>query len=408
MSDAPRNLHHQGRLMWILWTAFFFQGMALGCWFPSLTNIFGERGLSDWVPIAFMIPPCCALVGPLLTGALADQRFAAEQVYRALSLISAATLAAAFITLDLGWHPVWFMVFIGSHALLSAPTWGLLTTISMNSLTHPERRFPLTRVGGTLGWIAGGLITSFLLQADTRPLAGYAGSITRLATVALAFALPHTPPLGLVHNWRSRLGFDAFQLFKQRDHLVFFVVTGLFSIPISAFYMYGPEFLMVLGDKRPTGTMTIAQVLEIGCLIVLGSLLARYRVKVVLLWALGLSVLRFAMSAQAGMDGHILWHISGLALHGVCYTLYFVTSQIFIDRRVDPGLRSQAQGLLMVVAAGVGPLVGSWFCGMLRANVVHDGSEGWVTFWAILSGMIAVCTLIFAIFYRGLGKPTRN
>ena len=58
-------------LMWILWMVFFFQGMALGCWFPSLTNIFGERGLEDWVPIAFMIPPCCALVGPLLTGALA-------------------------------------------------------------------------------------------------------------------------------------------------------------------------------------------------------------------------------------------------------------------------------------------------------------------------------------------------
>ena len=77
MSDVPRNLHHQGRLMWILWTAFFFQGMALGCWFPSLTNIFGEHGLSDWVPIAFMIPPCCALVGPLLTSALPPSRFTA-------------------------------------------------------------------------------------------------------------------------------------------------------------------------------------------------------------------------------------------------------------------------------------------------------------------------------------------
>ena len=65
--------------MWVLWMAFFFQGMALGCWFPSLTNIFGERGLEAWVPIAFMIPPCCALVGPLLTGALADQRFAADE-----------------------------------------------------------------------------------------------------------------------------------------------------------------------------------------------------------------------------------------------------------------------------------------------------------------------------------------
>ena len=393
--------------MWILWTTFFFQGMALGCWFPSLTNIFGARGLEDWVPIAFMIPPCCALVGPLLTGALADQRFAAEQVYRYLSLISAVLLAAAFITLELGWHPAWFMVLIGAHALLSAPTWGLLTTISMNSLTQPERRFPLTRVGGTLGWISGGLVTSFLLQADTSPVAGYAGSIIRLAAVALAFVLPHTPPLGVIRNWKSQLGFDAFRLFKQRDHLVFFVVTGLFCIPISAFYMYGPEFLVVLGDPRPTGTMTVAQVLEIGCLVGLGSLLARYSVKVVLLWALGLSVLRFALSAQAGIDGQILWHIGGLVLHGVCYTLYFVTAQIFLDRRVDPGLRSQAQGLLMVVAAGIGPLTGALLCGFLRGTLVNENGEGWVSFWAILSSMIAVCTLIFAIFYRGVGKPSQ-
>ena len=203
----------------------------------------------------------------------------------------------------------------------------------------------------------------------------------------------------------SRLGFDALRLLKQRDHMVFFLVTGLFSIPISAFYMYGPEYLSVLGDERPTGTMTIGQVLEIACMLGLGALLARFSVKTVLLWALGLSVLRFAMSAQAGVNGQIFWHIGGLALHGVCYTLYFVTSQIFINRRVDPGLRSQAQGLLMVVSAGFGSLVGAWLCGFMRVRMVNEAGDGWIQFWGSLSGMVALCTLIFAVFYRGLGKP---
>ena len=336
---------------------------------------------------------------------MADQRFAAEVVYRWLSLASAILLTLAFLSLDLGLHPLWFMVLLGMHALVSGPTWGLLATISMNGLGEPERKFPLVRLGGTLGWIAGGLVTSYLLHADASPVSGYAGSCARLAIVALAFLLPHTPPLGVVRNWRSRLGFDAFRLLRERDHLVFFGVTCLYSIPIAAFYIYGPEFLKVMGDPRPTGTMTVAQVLEIGCMIGLGSLLARYSVKTVLMWALGLSVLRFAMSAQAGVSGQILWHVGGLALHGVCYTLYFVTAQIFIDRRVDPGLRAQAQGLLMVVTAGVGSLIGTWFCGQLRGGLVQENGEGWVAFWAILSAMIAVCTLMFAIFYRGLGKP---
>lgn len=408
MTEPHAHNTHSGRIMRVLWIVFFFQGMALGCWFPSLTNTFGELGLSSWVPVAFMIPPFCALISPLIGGALADQRYAAEVVYRWLSLASAILLILAFLTLDLGLHPLWFMVLLGLHALASGPTWGLLATISLNGLVDPERKFPLVRLGGTLGWIAGGLVTSYLLHADASPESGYAGACARLVIVALAFLLPHTPPLGVIRGWRSRLGFDAFRLLRERDHLVFFGVTCLYSIPIAAFYIYGPEFLKVLGDPRPTGTMTVAQVLEIGCMIGLGSLLARYSVKTVLMWALSLSVLRFAMSAQAGVSSQILWHVGGLALHGVCYTLYFVTAQIFIDRRVDPGLRAQAQGLLMVVTAGVGSLIGTWFCGQLRSGLVQDNGEGWVAFWAVLSGMVAVCTMIFAIFYRGLGKPKRS
>ncbi|MDX1681338.1 MAG: MFS transporter [Akkermansiaceae bacterium] len=391
--------------MSVLWAAFFFQGMALGCWLPALTNTLGALGLSDWVRPAFMVPPICALISPLIGGALADQRFSAERIYLWLSLAAAILIAAAFATLDLGWHPAWFLALLAAHALISGPTWAMLTSIALNGLENPERKFPLARLGGTIGWIAGGLVVSLVLHADSSPVAGYASGATRLVAVGLACLLPHTPPLGVVRDWRSRLGFDALRLLKQRDHLVFFLVTGLFSIPISAFYMYGPEFLRFLGDPHPTGTMTVGQVLEIVTMLVLGSLLARYSVKCVLLWALALSVLRFAMSAQAGVSEQIWWHIGGLALHGVCYTLYFITSQVFLDRRVDSGLRTQAQGLLMVVSAGFGSLTGTWLCGTMRKHMVNASGEGWVEFWATLSGMIAICTLIFAIFYKGIGSP---
>ncbi len=389
----------------VLWAVFFFQGMTLGCWFPSLTNIFVEAGLKDWVPLAFMVPPFCALIGPLIGGALADQRLPANRLYLWATLLCVFLLEAAFFALDAGWHPFWFLLFIAGHAVLSGPTWGFLATISMKHLVDAERQYPLVRVGATIGWIVGGLMTSYVLKADSSPLAGYAAGVVRLASVGLALCLPHTPPLGVVRDWRSRLGLDAFGLMKERDHLVFFVVTALFSIPITAFYMHGPEFLKALGDARPTGTMTIAQVLEIVSMLALGALLARHSVKAVLLWAIGLSVLRFAMSAQAGVSDQIGWHIGGLALHGVCYTLYFVTAQIFLDRRVEPGLRGQAQGLLMMVSGGLGPLVGAWMCGALKLRLVGDDGHGWTTYWSVLAGMIAVCFLLFAIFYRGLGKP---
>lgn len=392
----------------MLWIVFFFQGMTPGFWLPALTNILRARGLGDWVPAVFMVPPVCALIGPLVGGALADQRVSADRLLAWSSLLCSLALAAAFGSLDAGWHPAWFVGLLGLYSLLSGPTWGLLATVSLTNLSHGERQFPLVRVGGTLGWVVGGLMTSYVLHADTSPVAGYASAAARFVGGALAFLLPHTPPLGKGTSWKSRFGLDAFSLMKQRDHLVFFVVTALFSIPISAFYMYGPEFLKALGDPHPTGTMTIAQVLEVASMLLIGAVMTRFSVKVVLLWALGLSVLRFGLSAGAGATGQIGWHIAGVALHGVCYTFYFITAQVFLDRRVDPGMKGQAQGLLAMVSGGLGPLMGAAICGWLRIHCVTEDGQGWSLFWTILTAMIAGCFALFAMFYRGLGSPKRN
>jgi MFS family permease len=392
----------------VLWMVFFFHGMTPGFWLPALTNILRARSLGDWVAIVFVVPPLCALISPLIGGALADQRVPADRLFAWSTLVSSVLIFAAFGSLDAGWHPAWFVSLLGAYSLFSAPSWGLLATISLTHLKHGERQFPLVRLGGTLGWMSGGLMTSYLLHADTSPVAGYASAVVRLLAGVVAFLLPHTPPLGCATSLKSRFGLDAFALMTQRDHRVFFIVTGLFSIPLSAFYMYGPEFLKVLGDPHPTGTMTVAQVLEVAGMLLVGTVMLRFRVKTVLLWALGLSVLRFSLSAHAGVTGLISWHIAGLALHGLCYTFYFITAQVYLDRRVDPGMKGQAQGLLAMISGGLGPLVGAMFCGWLRKQCVTPDGQGWTLFWSVLAAMIALCFVIFATCYQGLGRRTQG
>ncbi len=248
-------------------------------------------------------------------------------------------------------------------------------------------------------------MTSYVLHADTSPVAGYASAASRVLGGFAALMLPHTPPLGRASSWKSRLGLDAFMLLRQRNHAVFFLVTALFSVPLTAFYMNAPEFLTALGDKHATATMATAQLTEIVAMLGIGAVMLRFRVKTVLLWALGLSVLRFAMSAYAGVSGQIGWHAGGIALHGMCFAFYFVTAQIYLDRRVEPGLRGQAQGLLSLVSSGLGPLVGAVVCGWLRSHWVGADGSGWGNFWGVLAGMIAGCFVIFAIFYRGGSAP---
>jgi len=398
------NIRGERKVFGKLWLVFFLHGMTPGFWMPALTNILKAKGLEDWVALVFVVQPVCALVSPLIGGALADQRIAADRLYAWTSMFGGISLLIAFHCLDAGWNPWWFVTWLGIFSIFSGPAWGLLTTVSMTNLSFGERKFPLVRLGATIGWICGGLITSLLLHADASPISGYASSVTRFGGGLLAFLLPHTPPLGQAKSWKSRLGLEAFTLMRHRDHLVFFLVTALFSVPLTAFYMYAPELLRVLGDQKSTATMTIAQLTEIVAMLIVGSVMMKYRVKTVLSWALGLSVLRFSMSAYAGYSGSINWHIAGIALHGMCYTFYFITAQVFMDRRVDPGLRGQAQGLLALVVSGIGPLVGAVVCGYLRTHLVRDGIHGWMEFWAALAAIIAFCHIAFLLFYRGLHK----
>lgn len=400
--DREEKRENDARPFRVLFLAFFFLGMSPGFWTPGLTNLLGSLGHGAWVPAAFFISPLCALVSPLIGGALADQRVSAEKLFSWSMMISGGFLAAAFGALDAGWHPGFFIGFLGLHSLASAPAWGFLAVIALRGLRDGDRKFPLVRLGGTFGWVAAGLATSFLLRADFSAAAGYAGAVARIGTGFLGFLLPVTPPLGVARGWRSRLGLDALGLLRERDHCVFFLVTALYSIPLMAFYMYSPEFLRVLGDGKPTATMALAQVLEVAGLLTIGRVMGKFPVKRLLLAALVISVLRFALCAVAGETGERLWLVLGISLHGICYTYYFITAQVYLDRRVSAGLRGQAQGLLSLFNNGLGSLAGALFCGWLRGALVGHGNEGWHTFWWVLTGMIALCAVVLAVFYRGV------
>jgi nucleoside transporter len=384
-----------------LWFAFFFIAMAPGFWFPAITNILGARGLDAWVPWAFLAGPVASLLSPVVGGALADNRFSAEKLLGGISIGGAWLIGMAFYSLDQGWNPWWFIGFLVANAVVSAPMWGLLSTIALANLPRPERQFPLVRVGGTIGWILAGLMVSFLLVADTSPRVAYGTVAARVVFGLIALGLPSTPPQGGGGGWRRLLGGDALKIVRQRDHFVFFLTTGLVSVPLMAFYMYGPEHLRVLGDTRAAATMSIGQVSEIGAMLVIGWLMTRCRVKTMLVWALALALLRYVLFAIGGTTGNWWWLVAGVSLQGICYTFYFVTAQIFLNRRVEPAMRAQAQGLLVLVNGGIGSLIGTLAVGALHRTTILEGGADWPVFWSVLAGMVAVSLAVFVVFYRG-------
>ena len=392
-----------------LWIVFFLWGMAPGYYTPAIPNILHAKGLgSHWLSLAFLAGPVASIVSPLIVGALADNRFPAQRVVGFCGILSSCFLASAFFVLDRNGDPAFFIALLACSSIVAAPMASMLATIAMSHLKSGEEEFPIVRLGGTLGWMAAGYITSFVIFADASPKAGYAAAITRCVCGISAFFLPNTPPLGNSRSLRTLLGLDAFRLLKERDHLVFFLVTMLLSIPLAAFFMHTPMHLLMLGNDKPTATMTIGQISEIAAMLLMSVVMNRFRVKTVLMFALGLSALRYALFALAGVSGSSAWLIGGIALHGLCYTLYFITGQLFLDRRVDPGMRTQAQGLLSLASNGVGSVIGTILAVKLHDFTVGAHNGGWSTYWGIQCACIAICLPILAIFYQGVAASKRE
>lgn len=387
---------------------FFVIGMSPGFYYPALTNILTARGLdSAFIQWSWLAGPIAALISPVVVGSLADNRFSGQKVLGWLSILSAVLLAIAFRLLDSDVSPIWFLVFQFASAIVGAPQWSMMASLCLVHLKDGDSEFPIVRLGGTLGWVAAGLILSFAMNADASPVAGYLGAGARVLAGFCAFALPATPPLGSSRSIRSLLGLDAFALLKERDHLVFFVVTALLSMPLTAFYMWTPRHLAELGDPHVVATMALGQISEVVAMLLMAMLIRRFRVKTLLVVSLLLTGLRYGLFAWSGETGMRLGLIAGVTLHGLCYTLYFITAQLFLDRRVPVGMRSQAQGLISLFSNGIGSLAGMFAVRLWYDHTVGAGNGGWTLFWGVLGAFLVLLTIAFALAYRGVAPKER-
>jgi MFS family permease len=132
---------------------------------------------------------------------------------------------------------------------------------------------------------------------------------------------------------------------------------------------------------------------------VTGWLMLRYRLKKLLMVGLLFCVARFVIFSFAGYYQVVLGMWLGIAIHGICYTLFFITGQIFLDSRVDAGMRGQMQGLLGLMTNGIGTLLGTLGLKWLHSITV-EASGDWGTYWLVLAIFTTICLVWFAIAFQ--------
>jgi nucleoside transporter len=403
----------------------FLQFFAWGAWYVSMTGFINQSGMTALTGAAYTVGPLAAIFAPFFLGMIADRFFATERVLGFLHIVGGLCLIAApsfarpftlpdapadaglFYSLVLHDLPAYvqpFILLLLGHMLCYMPTLGLTTSLSFQNLNNQEKQFPLVRVLGTFGWIAGNIAVSFLPGKDVSAMQFYLAGGVGVLLGLYSFSLPHTPPplKGSKPTLGQIFGADSLRLMKSPSYAVFIVCSFLICIPLAGYYAIARNYVeaeKALVNGSATFTMSFGQMSEVFFMVAMPLFFARLGVKWMLLVGMGAWVLRYGLFAAAA-DDHVMWMIlGGVLLHGICYDFFFVTGMIYVDKKAPNAIRNQAQGFLVLVTQGLGLGLGAK---LFFAHVVmntHDKVVDWRTVWLYPAVFAGVVMVIFFLFF---------
>ena len=389
-------------------TMMFLQFFIWGGWFVTLGTFLSQNLGADGpqTGMAFSTQSWGAIIAPFFIGLIADRYFNAERILAVLHLIGAvlmylmaqATDFAAFYPLVLG------------YMLAYMPTLALVNSVSFGQMQQPEREFGQIRVWGTIGWIAAGLVISYLFGWDAAEAIA-AGALQNtflmcaVASLALglySFTLPATPPAarGSQVKIGELLGLDALKLLKDRNFALFFVSSILICIPLAFYYQNANPFLTAVGVENATGKMTLGQVSEVAFMLALPLFLNRFGIRWTLILGMTAWVLRYVLFAYGDAGSGVALLLVGIALHGICYDFFFVSGQIYTNSKAGAAYKSAAQGLITLATYGVGMLIGFSVAGQVTQAYTTAAGADWTQIWLFPAGFAAVVLVLFALIFK--------
>jgi nucleoside transporter len=385
----------------------FLQFFIWGAWYATGGNYMTSRGMTDVIYLAYMASPIGSIVAPFFLGMIADRLFPVQKVLGVMHVLSGLfVFAAPFVAEAIGSTPL-FLAFLLVHMLCYMPTVGLAMATAFHLLRNKEREFPLVRVCGTLGWIAAGIVVSYLLQGDTTALPMYVAGIAGVVMALYSFTLPNVPPPGAGSKLSVRdiVGIDALSQLYSRSFVVFIISVMLTSIPLATYFAYAPVFLRDASIANPAFKMTFGQMSEVLFLLLLPWFFRTLGVKWVLIAGMSAWILRYALFALGAPEAVTWMLIAGICLHGPCYDFVYVAGQVYIDRKASPAIRARAQGLFVLVTYGIGQGLGTLGAGWVF-NALMRGASGpsalalWPTFWIVPLVFAVIVTAMFAAGFR--------
>jgi len=389
----------------------FLQFFIWGAWYTSIAVYMSEAGMADLTHWPYTVNPIAAIVAPFFLGLIADKYFATQKVLAMLHVIGGLIMLFTPSTAN---NPTLFIVMLLAYNLCYMPTLGLANSIAFKNIDDQEKQFPMIRVFGTIGWIVAGLFISFFIGkvlgipgvVEKTPIPLYVTGIASIILGAYCFTLPKTEPTnsGKKITFSEIAGITALKELASPAFFVFMLASFLICIPLAAYYNFTQLFLSQANMTNVAGIQTLGQASEIIFMILMPLFFKRLGVKIMLLVGMLAWVARYALFAMGAPDS-VMWMIlGGIALHGVCYDFFFVTGQIYIDKRATDANRGQAQGLMVLVTYGIGMFVGAIVAGEVYNHFLNGTQaltpENWSQFWWLPAMFALGIAVLFMLMFK--------
>ena len=378
---------------------FFLCFAVLGTWQPVLAKHLHELGFSGFqIGLTYAAASMAALGGPLLLGQIADRWFPSQRILVINGLGSGLLLLLASSQREFS---SLFPLMLGA-AYFWVTAIPLSASLAFRHLGDAAQKFPLIRMWGTFGFVAGAVLLSGWLYLDEAR--GLGDCLTLGGAIALvgglyALTLPHTPPQPDAAG-RSAIG-KAVGMLKDRSYVVFvvllFFIHGMaaFSFLNTAVFLRDPAINVAQADL--SAIMSLGQIVELPAVLLIPFLYRKLGIRGTM--ALGMLAwgLRYAIFSVGGPR----WLVIGaLAGHGLYFAWVRIAATIYVERICPPDARASAQGLTSLIVDGGGLLTGALVAGLVTDFFTVNRISNWTAIWGIPAIGMGVGLALFLLAFR--------
>ena len=380
-----------------------------GSWYGQMSKYLSNQLEASGVQVgnAYAMFSIAMIASPFLVGLLADRYIAAQRLLGILSLMGAVIL---FWLINIK-EPSTFIWVLLLYCLTFTPAISLTTSIAMRQMANPEIEFPPIMVFGTISWIVIVNVVGWYGWGDKATIFQLA-LLLSLVLGVFSFFLPHTPPGKSKEpfSYAQLIGKDAFVLFKSKSFSLFFISSVLICIPLAFYYTWANPsltdayilaFPSINADSFAIeNKMSLGQVSEIVFLLMLPFAYRKWGLKNIFIIGLLAWVIRFLFFGYGTADNTPWMLYLAILLHGVCYDFFFVSGQIYIDKKAGTAIKAQAQGLITLATYGIGMLLGNLIAGYVKDMNTLSNVTNWTNVWLVPAGIASLVLLLFMFFFK--------